>query len=261
VYGRDFSNAQRSFLYALRASENPPPSFPGDPSSQPALTLQEARLQLQNLGIGEVQIGQLAQTRQVMLDIQLVAPAGGVIVARNVALQQRFEKDVELFRIADLTHVWIVADLLGDDQTAIRAGDTASVSLPGAAGRVLHARVSDTLPRFDGASRALKVRLDADNPQRVLRPDMIVDLEFAISLPEATIVPAEAIVESGDASIVYVASGEGAFEPRTVETGWRFEGSVQIVGGLTVGESIVVSGNVLLDAESRMRRGDAGRHD
>jgi Cu(I)/Ag(I) efflux system membrane fusion protein len=261
VYGRDFTTAQRSFLYALRASENPPPALPGEDPGQPILSLQEARLVLRNLGMGDAQIDELARTRQVMLEIQLVAPASGVILDRSVAREQRFDKDVELFRIADLSRVWIVADVLGDDQGSVRAGDTARVSLPGGVAAALTAKVSGALPRFDGASRALKVRLDAENPNLVLRPDMFVDLEFAVTLPETTTVPAEAVVESGTGAIVYVAAGAGTYAPRSVQTGWRFAGRIQILRGLNEGESIVVSGNTLLDSESRMRRGDAGVHD
>jgi len=261
VYGRDYTTAQRSFLYALRASENPPPVLPGDDPGQPTLTLQEARLFLQDLGVGDAQIEQLAQTRQVILDVLLNAPAAGVIVARNAFPRQRFDRDVELFRIADLTHVWIIAELLGDDQAAIPPGATARVSLSGRPKTELRARVSEALSRFDGASRALELRLDAENPQLILRPDMFVDLEFSISLPEAPTVPAEAIVDSGVGKIVYVERGEGIFEPRRVETGWRLAGRVQIVSGLEPGASIVVSGNVLLDSQSRMRHGDASVHD
>jgi multidrug efflux pump subunit AcrA (membrane-fusion protein) len=261
VYGRDYTTAQRSFLYALRASENPPPVLPGDDTNQPTLTLREARLFLQNLGIGDAQIEQLAQTRQVILDVLLTSPSAGVIVARNAFPKQRFDRDVELFRIADLSHVWIIADLVGDEQAAVLPGATARVSLAGRPGPGLQAKVSEALSRFDGASRALKLRLDADNPRLVLRPDMFVDLEFSISLPEAATVPAEAIVESGLGQTVYVERGEGVFEPRRVETGWRFAGRVQIVGGLPPDATIVVSGNALLDSQSRMRHGDAGVHD
>jgi Cu(I)/Ag(I) efflux system membrane fusion protein len=261
VYGRDYTTAQRSFLYALRASENPPPALPGDDANQPTLTLKEARLFLRNLGIGEAQIEELARTRQVILDVLLTSPADGVIVARNAFPQQRFDRDVELFRIADLTRVWIIADLVGDEQAAIPPGTTARVSLAGRPNTGLQATVSEALPRFDGASRALKLRLNADNPRLILRPEMFVDLEFSISLPEATTVPAEAIVESGLGRTVYVERGPGVFEPRKVETGWRFAGRVQIVSGLDPAASIVVSGNALLDSQSRMRNGDPGVHD
>jgi multidrug efflux pump subunit AcrA (membrane-fusion protein) len=135
------------------------------------------------------------------------------------------------------------------------------VSIPGGSGPTLTAKVSAALASFDGGSRALKVRLEADNPRLTLRPDMFVDLAFSIVRPEATTVPAESVVGSGPDEAVYVAGDGGAFTRRAVTTGWRSDGRVQILKGLTAGESIVVSGNALLEAESRMRRGDVGRHD
>lgn len=261
VYGRDYETAQRTFVYALRASENPPPSAPGDVADQPASTLQESRRVLQNIGLGEAQIQQLVKTRQVTLDVALTAPAAGVIVSRSVFPKQRFDRGAELFRIADLSHLWVVADLFGDDETYVRSGDIAHLSLLSRPDISLRAKVAEALPRFDGGSRAIKVRLEVANPHLDLRPDMFVNLEFPVSLPEATTVPADAVVESGLTKTVFVNRGEGVFEPRQVETGWRFGGRVQILHGLDPGESIVVSGNFLLDSESRMRHGDAGGHD
>jgi membrane fusion protein, copper/silver efflux system len=262
IYGQEYDTAQRSFLYALLASENPPPpARRGDTQDQLALTLQEAKLALRSLGFGETQIQQLAKSRQVIPDVTLTAPAAGIIVARNAFLKQKFERGAELFRIADLSHVWIDADMFGGDEAYIRGGSSAEVSLPDRPTATLRATVSEALPRFDAESRTLKLRLEVANPNLILRPDMFVDLAFSISLPEATTVPADAVVESGLRKTVFVDRGEGMFEPRTVETGWHFGGRVQIVHGLNPGESIVVSGNFLLDSESHMRSGDAGGHD
>src|SRR4029077_14798997 len=113
------------------ASENPPPVLPGDDSNQPTLTLQEARLFLQNLGIGDAQIEQLSRTRQVVLEVVLTSPSAGVIVARNAFPKQRFDRDVELFRVADLTHLLNIAELGGHEQAAVRPGTTARVSWAG----------------------------------------------------------------------------------------------------------------------------------
>jgi RND family efflux transporter MFP subunit len=261
VYGREYTMAERTFIYALRALEDSPPNVPGNYQDQPSLGLQEARLVLQNMGFGDAQMQRLMKTRQVTLDIALTAPAAGVIITRNVFPRQKFDRGAELFRIADLSHVWIVADLFNNDARYVRSGSTALVSLPDRPGATFPAAVSEALPRFDGESRTLKLRLEAENPDLILRPDMFVDVEFRIHLTEATTVPADAVIESGLRKTVFVDRGEGIFEPRTVETGWRFGGRVQIVRGLHPGESIVVSGNFLLDSESRMREGDAVRHD
>ncbi|OPY75416.1 MAG: Cation efflux system protein CusB precursor [Syntrophorhabdus sp. PtaU1.Bin153] len=121
-----------------------------------------------------------------------------------------------------------------------------------------HAVVSKVLPQFDAASRTLKVRLEMDNPAYVLRPDMFVDVEFPVTLPPALIVPADAILDSGLKKTVFVDRGNGFFEPRQVETGWRLGDRVEITRGLMAGEQIVVSGNFLIDSESRMKMAAAG---
>lgn len=261
VYGKDYTAAQRSFLYALRNSENKPSAIPGDVQDQPAFTLQEAELVLQNMGFGEAQIQQLMKIRKVMLETTLTAPGSGVVLARNIFPKQKFAQGAELFKIADLSHVWIVADMFGEDGRYIPSGSTAFISLPLQPEKKLRATVGEALPSFDSESRTFKLRLEAENPKLTLRPDMFVDVEFQVNLPKAIAVPAEAVIDSGREKTVYVARGQGMFEPRVVETGWRFGNRVQIVRGLQPGESVVVSGNFLLDSESRMRQADAGRHD
>jgi YHS domain-containing protein len=114
------------------------------------------------------------------------------------------------------------------------------------------------LPQFDGTTRTLKVRLEADNPGFVLRPDMFVDVELPMMLPPAIVVPADAVVDSGAKKTVYMAKDDGIFEPRRVETGWRAGDQVEIVKGLMPGERIVVSGTFLIDSESRMKAAAAG---
>jgi len=259
VYGHEYTTAQRTFLYALRASENPPPASPGDYQDQSALALQEARLNLVNMGLGEAQIQQIASSRQVTLNVTLTAPAAGVIVARNVFPRQRFERGTELFRIEDLSHVWIVADLPGEELRYIRRGVAARVSMPGRSGNRLRATVSDSLSTFDAVSQSLKVRLETANPDLILRPGMSVDVEFPVTLAASINVPADAVVEFGLRKIVFVDRGQGVFEPRPVETGWRFGDRIQIVHGLNPGETIAVSGTFLLDSESRMQRSDPRR--
>jgi YHS domain-containing protein len=112
--------------------------------------------------------------------------------------------------------------------------------------------MSDALPQFDAQSRTLKTRFELDNPGHVLQPDMFVDVEFEAAVPPAVTVPAEAVLDSGRRKTVFVDRGNGYFEPRRVETGWRAGDRVQILKGLMAGERVVLSGNFLLDSESRM---------
>ena len=252
VNGRELSTAARTFLYALKAAENPAPVLPGDEGA-PALTLREARRNLENLGFGEAQIRELEQTRQVSLDVVLTAPASGVILARAAYPRQRFDRDVELFRIADLARVWVVADLPADDPTDLPERSAAHVTAPGRSAS-LPAVVSGALARFEPSSRTAKVRLEADNPGLVLRPDMVVDVEIALSIPDVLSVPVSAVRNVAGTSQVFVDAGAGRYEPRPVRVGRRFGDRLEIVSGLVAGDTIVVSGAFPLDAERRRRR-------
>jgi multidrug efflux pump subunit AcrA (membrane-fusion protein)/YHS domain-containing protein len=118
--------------------------------------------------------------------------------------------------------------------------------------------MSDSLPQFDPETRTLKTRFELDNPGNVLRPDMYVDVEIQAEMPEAVTVPADAIVDSGLRKIVFVDRGNGHFEPRRVETGWRVGDRVQVSKGLMAGERIVISGTFLIDSESRMKTAAMG---
>ena len=114
--------------------------------------------------------------------------------------------------------------------------------------------MSPAEPIFDEATQTLKVRLEAANPQRALKPGMFVDLEFPIDLPATIVVPADAIVDSGLRKTVFVDCGDGHFEPRLIETGWRMGDDVEVTKGLEPGERIVVSGTFFVDSESRMKQ-------
>ena len=119
--------------------------------------------------------------------------------------------------------------------------------------------IRDSIPPvFDAATRIMKVRLEAANAATSLWPGMFVDVEFPIALPPALTVPMDAVIDSGVQKTVFVAKGNGYFEPRTVKTGWRFGDRVEISEGLEVGEQIVIAGNFLLDSESRMRLAAVG---
>jgi YHS domain-containing protein len=217
----------------------------------------KSKLELLNLGAGEAQLEDLAQTGRYVTHIELRSPVTGLVVARNVSPQQKIDRGTECFRIADLSRVWIAADVYNVEAQYIQPGMRARISLP-QQNRSFEATVSDVLPQFDAATRTLKVRLEADNLEYVLRPDMFVDVEFLITLPPAITVPVDAILESGLRKTVFVALGNGLFEPRTVQTGWRFGDRVEIVEGLMPGEPIVISGNFLIDSESRMKLAAAG---
>lgn len=207
---------------------------------------------LRGLGADDLQIDGIKKTRQIARSIVLSAPASGYVLLREVSEGLRFQKGEELYRIAELDKMWIYADLYENESRYVKPGAKAKVTHPHM-GERFTARVSDVLPQFDATSRTLKVRLDVDNPRHILRPEMFVDVEFPLNFPASITVPAEAVLDTGVRKTVFVDLGDGVFEPRQVETGWRMDNRVEIVEGLTAGEKIVVSGNFLIDSESRLQ--------
>jgi YHS domain-containing protein len=216
-----------------------------------------ARQELINLGVGEYQIREIERTRQYAKYVEIRSPAKGLVLARNVWPRQKFAQGTEFFTVADLSRVWIVADVFGQEARTIQPGMGAGITLPDQA-QAFKARVSDILPQVDTASRTFKVRLETDNPGYVLRPGLFVEVEFSIAFPQALTIPADAILDSGLKKTVFVDRGNGFFEPREVETGWRAGNRVEVVKGLEEGERIVTSGTFLIDSESRLELAAAG---
>jgi RND family efflux transporter MFP subunit len=207
--------------------------------------------------MSEQQMKELASTKQITDKIFIVAPATGFIIARDVSPGQQFEKGAEWYRIADLSRVWVLADLFRNEAEYVRPGMKVRVTIPETK-KTFNAVASTVLPQFDATSRTLKVRLELDNPGYTLRPDMFVDVEIPVTLPSALTIPADAVLDSGLKKTVFVDQGNGIFEPREVETGWRIGNRVEIISGLKPGERIVISGNFLIDSESKLEMAAAG---
>ena len=264
-FSADMRSALQSYITALdvrdqdsatRAASNLVVAAGSTPSRNSQYTVERLR----GMGMSLHQIEEMRRKREVPLLIDILSPADGVVLARNVTLGQRFDKGAEWFRIADLEKVWILADLLEGDAPLARPGMTAKVTVPGQAAAST-AVVSRVPPHFDPVSRTMKVRLEVENPGARLRPDMYVDVELRVDRPEALTVPADAIVDSGLRSTVFVEASQGVFEPRHVETGWRAGNRVEVLSGLEPGDRIVTSGAFLVDSESQLRTAAAGvRH-
>jgi Cu(I)/Ag(I) efflux system membrane fusion protein len=206
--------------------------------------------QLRLLGMGEEEIHSLQTNHHASSNLNLVAPGDGIVLSRSISPRQRFEKGAELYRIADLSKVWIIADVHGSDG-AFQPGTRVKVNVP-ELGKVVNATVTSAVPLFDETSRTLKVRLEADNPGLLLRPDMFVDVELEGRVPDGLSIPADTVLDSGLRKIVYVETRDGIFEQRPVEIAAVSGDQVVVAGGISEGDRVVVSGNFLLDSESRM---------
>jgi Cu(I)/Ag(I) efflux system membrane fusion protein len=259
-YGPEFLSVVSGFLAATERvpataankDGNRTMSFPGAVSKQGFSSVEGYADRLRNLGMSDVQIGRIAENRQLPDSIEVVAPADGFILARDISAGQHFEPNAEFYRIADLTRVWVVAEVYEQDAKYVRPGDSAHIRLRDE-GRELNGRIAESLPQFEASGGSIKLRLELDNPGYVLRPDMLVDVDLAVRLPPALTVPVDAVVDSGARARVYVQNGEDVFVPREVETGWRFGERVEILHGLQAGDRVVDSAAFLVDSESRLR--------
>jgi membrane fusion protein, copper/silver efflux system len=208
-------------------------------------------------GMSAYQLEEMERTRTIPEDIDIRSPIAGFILFRNVSPGLRFDRGAEFYRIADLSKVWILADIFENEAGLFKPGMRVKMELPYRK-KTLFAQVSPVLPLFDAATRTLKVRLVADNPGYVMRPDMFVNVELPLNGPPAMIVPADAVLDSGLKKTVFVDRGNGYFEPRPVETGRTLGDRVEVVRGLMPGEKIVVAGNFLIDSEARMQQSASG---
>jgi Cu(I)/Ag(I) efflux system membrane fusion protein len=216
---------------------------------------------LLTLGMSPIQIEEIRRTHVVPPNIHMTAPAAGFVVARNVSTGEKIEKGSELFRIADLRQVWVLADVAAQDAQLITPGMSAELSLGGRP-LPLRARVTTgVLPQFDAETQHFKLRFEVDNTAFALRPEMFVDVDVTVNHGRTIEVPADAVVGAGLKNTVFVERSAGLFEPRGVKVGRRAGGRVEILEGVAPGERIVVSGTFLLDSESRMRAGAPARVD
>jgi len=226
--------------------------FPGAVSKQGFSSLEGYSDRLRNLGLTDKQIKQMAETRQLPVTVDIVSPADGFVLDRNISPGQHFDRSMEFYRIADLTKVWIVADVLGSEASSFRPGTEARVTLTNQQ-KSLSARVTTILPQIDPNTRTLKLRLEGDNPGYALRPDMFVDVELPVSVPSGLTVPVDALIDSGREQRVFIQRSQGVFEPRRVHVGWRSGDRIEIVDGLKEGDRVVSAGTFLVDSESRLK--------
>jgi membrane fusion protein, copper/silver efflux system len=257
---REVLTAEQTFFYGLWAVERYQQEGAEGPDQ---MKIAEGQVKsgydaLVNYGMGARQIEALRRSRTPTPDIEICSPVSGVVLARSVFLNQRYDRGTEFFRVADLSRVWVLADAFANDAPLVRAGMTVQVALPYEGGVQFRGRVSDALPTFDPASRTFKVRVEVDNARYLLRPDMFVDVRVDAGQPATLTVPVDALVDSGNRRVVFVDRGNGFFEPRTVEAGARVGDRVEILRGLMESERIVVSGNFLLDSEARMKAAAMG---
>ncbi len=210
--------------------------------------------------LAEDQIREIERTGKPIRNVTLYAPASGYIVSRNAFARQRITPETELYKLADLSRVWILADVFEIDAPRVRVGQVAVVSLSYSPGVRFAGRVSYILPEADPMTRTVKARIEVDNRNLVLKPDMYTDVELHVASGRRLTVPSDAVMDTGLTKTVFVDRGNGYFESRRIATGITVGDRTEVVSGLKAGERIAASGNFLLDSESRLKAPAPGEH-
>ena len=213
-----------------------------------------ARQRLENLGLSSRVIGEIERTRKVPLSVTWHAPRDGIVLERNVVDGMKAAPGEVLFRIADISNIWVLADVPEFDLGVVRLGAPATIQVRSLPGRRFEGHVSLIYPQVGEATRATRVRIEIAKPGGVLLPNMYADVEIGTGgvLPVVA-VPDDAIIDTGTRQVVILDRGEGKFEPRVVKVGLRGGGFTEIREGIAAGDRVVVAANFLIDAESKLK--------
>ncbi|MFO7982965.1 MAG: efflux RND transporter periplasmic adaptor subunit [Desulfuromonadales bacterium] len=255
LYSPELVSAQEEYLLALNNRESLSDSAFASIAEGAERLLESSRKRLKYFDISERQIDRLETTGTVHKTMTLHSPYDGIVSMKMATEGEYIKAGKELFQIADISSVWIYADIYEYELPWVEVGQEAKVRLPFAGGKTLTARISYIYPYLDPKTRTVKARLEFPNPEFELKPDMYVNVRIkGKEVRDVLSVPAEAVINSGEKQRVFVALGEGKFEPRQVRIGLQdAEGNLQIKEGLFEGEKVVTSAQFLFDSESRLR--------
>ncbi|MCB1392860.1 efflux RND transporter periplasmic adaptor subunit [Nitrobacter sp.] len=213
-----------------------------------------ARQRLENLGVPPEAIAEIERTRKVPLSITWRAARDGVVLERNVVEGMKVASGDVLFRIADLSTVWVLADVPEFDLAAVRIDAPVTIRVRSLPGRTFEGRVSLIYPQVSEATRATRVRIEIANPGGVLLPNMYAEVEIGTGDAAPVVaVPDSAVIDTGTRQVVIIDRGDGRFEPHDVKIGLRGEGFTEIREGIAEGDRVVVAANFLIDAESNLK--------
>jgi multidrug efflux pump subunit AcrA (membrane-fusion protein) len=222
------------------------------------LLVRAARERLQLLDVPDDVLEQLKRTGKPTRTITLRSPASGVVTERMAYEGMKVMPGMELFTITDLSEAWIEGSFYESEAPFVAAGRRARLTLAYDPSVVLQGTVRFVYPYLDPQSRTLRARFSFPNTQGVLKPGMYANVTMEVEVSDGLLIPDNAVMDTGERKIVFVSKRNGLFEPRSVETGLRAEGKVQVLAGVMAGEEVVVRANFLLDSESRIRAALSG---
>src|SRR5262245_38845110 len=251
VYSADIQRAQIDLLVAMGTSQR----GSGIASADANRNLDGALQRLRNLAVPESRIREVREKGSNPRTLDWPSPATGDVIEKKIINGQRVQAGQELYRIADHSHLWVIADVAESDLSAIKIGTRANVTVRAYAAQPIEGEVTFIYPELRAETRTARVRIEIPNPDGRLKIDMYADVVFQPGEQEelAIAVPTSAVIDSGTRQVVLIAKGEGRFEPRAVKLGRRGDGYVEVLDGVSKGQEVVTAATFLIDAESNLR--------
>lgn len=253
IYSPELVSTQEEYLLALRGKQELSGSVFQEISKGSASLLEATRKRLFFWDINDDQIEQLEKSGQIQKYLTLFSPVSGFVIEKMAFAGKYITPGETLYKIADLSKVWVYAEVYEYEIPLIKVGQEAKITLSYFPGEVFTGRAIYVYPYLDQTSRTLKVRFELPNPQGKLKPEMYANVEIKIDLGKRLAIKDEAVLDTGKRQIAFVDKGNGYFEPREVKLGVKVENYYEVISGLKEGEQVVTSANFLIDSESKLR--------
>ncbi len=253
IYSPELVATQEDYLLARRNQTTlSGSSVDGVASGSSSLTT-AAEQRLRQWNIPNSEIVKLQETGKAVTELSINSPATGFVMERMALPNMFVEPATKLYTLADLSRVWVNAQVFQNDIGRLKRGDSSSITVDAYPSRTFQGRVEEVLPQVDMATRTVKVRLAVSNPGVILKPGMFVNVDLKSSLGRQLVVPASAVFQTGLRQVVFVDHGAGSIEPKGVSLGARVGDDFIVLKGLLAHQQIVTSANFLLDSESQLQ--------
>jgi len=252
LYSPELVSTQDEYLLALRTQQKLKDSPLPEVHQQAEELVQASRERLHLWTVSDQQLTELARRGKANTYLTISSPNTGYVIDKKVFKGMFVEPQMQLYTIADLSTVWVNAEIYEYEVPFIKVGQTGKVTFTAYPGHAFYGRVSYIYPYLNPESRTVKVRLELPNPEMQLKPEMYGDVEIHINRGYQVSIPDQAVLDSGTRKIVFLVRGEGLFEPREVKVGSKIGALYEVQEGLDVGDRIVTSGNFLIDSESKL---------
>jgi len=253
IYSPDLVSTEQEYLLAWQNQKTLDADSHGMAVQEGGWLRDAAEERLRQFGVPASVVTSLEQTGKVERETAVESPASGFIIERNALPNAYVQPDTKLYTIADLSTVWVYANVFQDAVGRLRPGDPAQVTVDAYPGREFDGRVDQILPQVDPATRTVRVRLIFRNPGVVLKPGMYVNVDISLPLGKQLVIPASAVLQSGSRAIAFIDHGDGNLEPREIQTGPQIDDSVIVLKGLQPGDHVVSSANFLVDSEAQLQ--------